>query len=356
MKKNQLYIFACGCALFLSCNTDNLQKENFPEVTADFETEAMAAGTDADAADDPAFFYNSVNPENSVIIGTDKKRGLGVYDLQGKLLFFSEVGKVNNVDILDNFILQNDTFPLVGASNRTDKSLCFLKLNDQNQLEEIKQTVVFSRVDDVYGFCFYSNSQNNIHYAFISGKNGMVEQWELSINNGILHPTLVRTIQIPTQVEGLVADNNTHILYIAEEDNGVWMYDARPNESFKPKLIQATMPKNNPKIKDDVEGLSIYDQNNGKSYLVVSSQGNNSYALFNLANPEEYIGSFNVIDDKVDGVEETDGIHVCSKAIGNSYPKGIFIAQDGFNFDGKTKKPQNFKVVDWRKIEMALKL
>jgi 3-phytase len=56
----------------------------------------------------------------------------------------------------------------------------------------------------------------------------------------------------------------------------------------------------------------------------------------------------------VDGVEETDGIDVVSKPLGVAYPKGMFAAQDGFNYkDGKLQR-QNFKMVNWAKIEALL--
>ena len=37
-------------------------------------------------------------------------------------------------------------------------------------------------------------------------------------------------------------------------------------------------------------------------------------------------------------------------------PKGIFIAQDGANTQKKDTLHQNFKIVDWRKIDASLSL
>ena len=49
-------------------------------VHATGETEAVAT-TNADAADDPAIWRNPADPAASLIVGTDKKAGLHVYDL-----------------------------------------------------------------------------------------------------------------------------------------------------------------------------------------------------------------------------------------------------------------------------------
>ena len=66
---------------------------------------------------------------------------------------------------------------------------------------------------------------------------------------------------------------------------------------------------------------------------------------------EEYYIKAN---DTLDGVEETDGIEVSPAYLGEEFPQGIFLAQDGFNYKGTELHPQNFKIVDWRDIELVL--
>jgi 3-phytase len=39
-----------------------------------------------DAADDPAIWVHPVDPALSLVLGTDKKGGLNVFDLEGKRL------------------------------------------------------------------------------------------------------------------------------------------------------------------------------------------------------------------------------------------------------------------------------
>ena len=48
----------------------------------------------------------------------------------------------------------------------------------------------------------------------------------------------------------------------------------------------------------------------------------------------------------------TDGIDATARPIGARYPRGMFVAQD----DDNAPERQNFKVVDWRSIERALRL
>jgi len=48
---------------------------------------------DADAADDPAIWYNEENPSLSVVFGSNKKKGIHAYNLEGKELQFIACGK-----------------------------------------------------------------------------------------------------------------------------------------------------------------------------------------------------------------------------------------------------------------------
>lgn len=356
MKLNVLLFSALTVILTTNCEQSYPpEKSKFPKVVATYETEPVAADKDMDAADDPAIWYNSASPENSLIIGTDKKRGLGVYNLKGKQLFFSSVGRVNNVDVLPSFPVGDSTITLVGASNRSTNTITLMSLNSDGTLQQFPGDGQLSKVGEVYGFCFAYKYSTHEYYAFVSGKEGEVEQWSLRYNGEKIELKLERSIKLATQVEGMVADSLTGKVFIAEEDHGIWEYSIDPKAKIEPIKIEVSDPKNNKNILDDVEGLALYKKKDGSGYLVASSQGNNSYAFFDRQNPTNYLGSIVVTSGVIDAVEETDGIEVSSHDFGPDFPKGIFLAQDGFNYDNNTKTSQNFKIMDWQSIEEILK-
>ena len=76
----------------------------------------------------------------------------------------------------------------------------------------------------------------------------------------------------------------------------------------------------------DVEGLTIYYGEDGNGYLVASSQGNNTFAIYDRAGNNSYLGSFAVED-----VEESDGLDVTNVPLGEDYPAGLLVVQDGSN-------------------------
>lgn len=100
----------------------------------------------------------------------------------------------------------------------------------------------------------------------------------------------------------------------------------------------------------DVEGLGLINNALG-NYLVVSSQGDNSYAIYQAEAPYNYVGSFRVglnSDNQIDGTSETDGIAITGAALGEHYPQGLLVIQDGFNL--MPSQPQNFKYVSWQDV------
>ncbi len=331
-----------------------------PSVTADAETGAVQSPhADDDAADDMAIWINTSNPEKSLIIGTNKKGGVVVFDLEGAEKAFYPTGRINNIDVLYGFALGRDKIDLVGCTNRSDQSVDLFRLNPADgTLSDIAAgalQVDTHAVKDVYGFCFFHSKRSGKPYLFVSGKNGVVRQFELEADAGQkIRLKLARQIAFDSQIEGMVADEDFGALYIGEEDKGIWKMPAEPGGGDRRTLLERS-GENNPQIAYDVEGLTLYKINGSGGYLLASSQGNFSYAVFERGGNNRYLGSFKITDSQmVDGVEETDGIDATSTPLGPNYPKGIFVTQDGFNYKDKVLVRQNFKIVNWEKIQRLI--
>ena len=307
----------------------------YKEVTANVETEPVFAGDDA--ADDMCVLENFNNPESSLIISSDKKYGIIVYDLEGVKLYDYEVGRINNVDILPSRSFQNKF--IVAGTNRTYNSIDIYLFNNKGELENLILRKEIPSLKDVYGVTFYRDEFNT--YLFISDKKGNVEQW--SYNNDEVNSEIkfVRKLKFSSLVEGLVSDESKGKIYIGQERKGIWELNAFPSFDSQKKLIF----KKSKNFKPDFEGLALRDDGNGEGYLIASVQGSNGYLIIDRKSLDAKI-FFRIIDgDKIDGTTETDGIDVTSIKT-SKFPNGFFIAQDDDN-DGLN---QNFKLVDWNKI------
>ena len=319
--------------------------------------ETTPVETDGDSADDPAIWVDRNNPARSIIIGTQKQSGLYVYDLNGAVLQFLPDGRMNNVDVRDGFRLGNQTVALVTSSNRTHDSISIYRVDPAaRRLVNVADGVQATGLLDPYGLCMYRSAASGKHFVFVNDGGGEMRQWELiDAGNGRVRADLVREFRFDTQPEGCVADDTTGVLYVAEEDVGLWRMSAEPNGGAERTSI-ATVAANGA-LKDDLEGIGLYDLGEGRGYLVLSSQGNNSYAVFRREGANEYVGSFSVLADAargIDGVSETDGLEVLSVDLGGPFAQGVFVAQDGRNI--APQQNQNFKLVPWSAIAGALGL
>jgi 3-phytase len=153
-------------------------------------------------------------------------------------------------------------------------------------------------------------------------------------------------MKLGTQSEGCAVDDRTGTLYVAEEDVGLWRFDARASGATTPTRIAAADGQN---LVMDAEGVAIAPIGDKDGYVLVSSQGDNAYVAYRLTD-DSYAGRFRVVDGAIGGSEETDGIEVMLGDFGPAFPGGLFIAQDGHN----ATAAQNFKLVAWDDIVKAL--
>ncbi len=334
-----------GCATEMSVAQRIANSTPAVNVTARGETVPVGTAND-DAADDPAIWRSTANPAASLIVGTDKKAGIYVYDLSGKVMDFNNAGNVNNVDLRDGVSIAGQNGVLVVASDRNDlvnSKLALFALDTTTSKLRPLGTVA-SGAGEAYGVCLYRDTTGL--YAFMVAKDGTINQVKLDLSGASPSGQIVRTMKLATQSEGCVADEVTGRLYVGEEDVGLWRFDAAANGSLTPTKVASADGKN---IVADAEGVALADDPKAGRFIIVSSQGDNAYSVYR-ADTDAYVGRFRIGAGTVGATEETDGIEAIVGDFGPMYPGGLFIAQDGFNAGGA----QNFKLVAWADIKAAL--
>lgn len=336
--------FAAACA---PAEPSRVAMAPAPSVTARGETDAVGTAN-ADAADDPAIWRDAANPSASLIIGTDKKAGLYVYGLDGKTRSFLDAGQVNNVDLRDGVMIGGKPGILVVASDRTDRARSAVAVF---RLDPASATLtalgkIATAPGEAYGICLYRKDADV--WTFIILKDGTIEQVALDLADGAAKGRVVRRMKLGTQSEGCVADDRTGRLYVAEEDIGIWRFDADPAGPTAPIAIAGT---DTAKLIADAEGLALAIDGPTGGYLVASSQGDNAYALYRLED-DSYVGRFRIANGAIDGTYDTDGIEVVLGNFGPDYPGGLMVAQDGNN----APHAQNFKLVAWADVLKTLGL
>lgn len=326
-----------------------------PAVRPLVETDVMPSF--GDAADDPAIWLHPVDPALSLVIGTNKQAGLHVFDLDGRTVQELPDGKMNNVDLRYDFPLGGEKVSLVTASNRSNDSIAVYRVDaGARRLTEVAAGVLPTGFLDPYGLCMYRSEVSGDYFVFVNDSDrGTFRQWRLADDgNGRVAAEQVREFVVGTQAEGCVADDATGILYVAEEDVGIWKYSAEPDGGDNRTMIDSV---EDGRLTDDVEGLALWSKPDGSGYLVVSNQGADNYVLYRREGEHDYVGQFHITANpaaRIDGASETDGLEVSSAAFGPAYPDGLMVVQDGRNI--APEEPQNFKYVSWTDVQQALQL
>ncbi|KPB71657.1 phytase [Pseudomonas cannabina] len=313
-------------------------------------SQSQPVGRQGDAADDPAIWVNPQNPALSRVLGTNKKQGLLAYDLSGKQLQELPVGRLNNVDIRPGFMLGKKQVDLAVASNRDRNSLSLFSIDRASGLVR-EAGEIPTPLAEIYGVCLFKPASGEL-YAFANGKDGSFLQYRLSAADGKAQGELVRRFKVETQPEGCVADDQRQRLFLGEEDVGVWEVDARADQ---PATLSSVI-KVGEAVHADVEGLALY-QSDSHDYLVISSQGNDSYVVVDAEPPYALRGAFRVglnAGAGIDGTSETDGIEVTSMNLGGPWSKGMLVVQDGRK--RMPEQAQNFKFVPWAEVMKTLAL
>jgi 3-phytase len=282
-----------------------------------------------------------------LVVATDKRAGLHVYDLSGKPLSFTPSPRLNNVDLRETTI-DGRTAVLVAASDRADLANAKMQLYRLDPANAALDALggYPAGPGEAYGMCLWKRAGDGALFGFVVLKDGRIDQLSIDLSGPAPAIRKVREMKLGSQSEGCVADDRTGKLYVAEEDVGLWRFDAAPDA---PPTATAIARVDGKSLVADAEGLALAPSGKDGGYLVVSSQGDNAYTLYRLPGMT-YAGRFRLGGGAIDGTQETDGIDLVLGDFGPAYPGGLFVAQDGDN----EPETQNFKFAAWADIAKAI--
>ncbi|WP_341891375.1 phytase [Variovorax sp. YR752] len=305
-----------------------------------------------DAADDPAIWVHPGDAEASLVLATDKKRGLAVYDLQGRELQFLPVGRINNVDLRQDVRIGNERMDIAAATQRDEHGIVLFGIGADRRVSELARLPL--GYEDIYGLCMRRSAQGDAE-VIVNDKDGRFLQLRIERDaGGAVVARRLREFRLASQPEGCVVDDAQNVLFAGEEKRGVWALSADPvdGQASDRRLV---LPVGG-LLRADVEGLAVH-RGGQQPYLVVSSQGNDSYVVLDATAPYRVRGAFRVginVEAGIDGASETDGLDVTAAPLGPGFPQGILVVQDGRK--RLPEGPQNFKYVRWEDVARALSL
>lgn len=243
--------------------------------------------------DDPAIWINPIDPDGSLIIGTDKDAdgALYVFDLHGKIVQEKVVRgllRPNNVDIAYGVLVGGIRVDIAVVTERFAHRLRIYRLPDMVPIDGGGIPVfVDERAADVMGIALYTRTSDGALFAIVSRSDafapteGYLHQYRLADDGtGKLQGLLTRafgTWSGQKEIEAITVDNELGYVYYSDESYGIRKYHADPLAEDADTML-AAFGQND--FTQDQEGLSIYKRANGTGYLLVSDQQANQFNIY----------------------------------------------------------------------------
>lgn len=301
-------------------------------VTPAVETESVSAA--GDSADDAVVWVHPTDSAQSLILATNKKLGMEVYDLAGKHQQTLPVGRLNNVDLRWLQRPGQEPVAVVTATDRTENSIALFAVDNASKKVTLTAQIPLD-MKHPYGLCMYDSGSQL--FVFVNDKGGHYQQWQIlpDLTSG----SMVREFSVESTPEGCAVDDITHTLYFGLEESGLYAMNANHDgDSTRRTVDEVGLGR----LAADVEGVAIY-RDETYELLFASSQGNDTYAVYELQPPWSPLAVISIVDGNIDGTSQTDGLAINPTPMG-SFGKGIWVVQDDNNTQPRSN--QNFKYID----------
>ena len=304
-------------------------------------------------ARDLTVWIHPTDVSQSLIVASDQLGGVVLFQLDGGFLTRNSALQPIAVDLRYNFPLGGQRIALIAASQRQVNGMIgtfTITTDGGTQLQDVSTASGITNVTpsaNIAGLAMYRSPISGNYYAFITDTDGGLQEWQLfDDGTGRVNGSRVRTLSLSSAAEGCVADDLNSQLYVAEEAVGIWKIGAEPDAGTTRVLIDST---DGGHLAAPVKGLALYRTHTGSGYLVASSQGNLTYAVYKREPGNAYVGSFQI--DAGVGLLKTNGLDVTSFGLDAAFPEGVFVAQNATSGDSNTGP--NFKLVPWGVIARA---
>jgi len=308
--------------------------------------------------DDPAIWIDPTDSTHVMIIGTDKggdtgDGGLFAFDLRGKKIdSVRPLRRPNNVDIAYGLSVNGKKTDIAVCTERMANSIRVFQLPDLTPLDNGGIPVFVGEPDslrDPMGIALYTNPADQKIYAIVGRKTGPQDgtylwQYELKSDiQGNVTGTLVRRFGYYSgkkEIESIAVDNELGYIFHSDEMHGIHKSYAHPDSSNRELALFGTEG-----FTEDIEGISIYKNEDGTGYILVSDQQANKFRIFpregTSIDPHQH-PEIAVINTST---MESDGSDVTSRTLPN-FPRGLFVAMS----DNKT-----FQYYSWEDFEAQIK-
>lgn len=330
-----LIFICCSCSQSLPEDQDATSKSEKDSLSKKIEPVIVTEPAKHDT-DDPAIWIHPQDPSKSLIIGTDKDEdgALYVYNLDGKIIeekVVKGLKRPNNVDIAYGMKVSGESIDIAVTTERLTNKIRIYSLPDMQPVDN-GGIAVFEGEDlrAPMGISLYTRPSDGNIYAIVGRKEGPEDGtylWQYLLKDdgsGNIKASKVREFgkySGQKEIEAIAVDDELGYVYYSDEGKGIRKYYADPDSSNVELAMFATSG-----FAEDHEGISIYTQDDGKGYILVSDQQANKFHIFTREGTEEDPHDHRLVKIFNSSTLSSDGSEVTHIALNIQFANGLFVA------------------------------
>lgn len=325
-----LFLFFTGCSSEEVVTCDPVPGQISPTIITD------AVPNDSD---DPAIWIDYSNPENSLIIGTDKDEdngGLYVFDLAGKLVpgrSVTGIKKPNNVDVEYGLMVGGALTDIAVCTERNTSEIRVFRLPEMQAIDGGGISVFAGQGNrEPMGVSLYKRPSDGAIFAIVSRKSGpsgaYLWQYRLQDNgNGQVTGTKVREFGIfsggDNEIEAVAVDDQLGYIYYSDEKSGIRKYHADPDH---PNAANQLAVFGTSDFANEREGISIFPTSDSTGYILISDQQANTFNIYKREGEATDANQHTRLKAAVLSTCGSDGSEAVNISLNSTFPNGLFVA------------------------------
>lgn len=289
-------------------------------------------------SEDPAIWVNRNNPEESLVLATDKHQdgSLYVFDLNGKAVpekTVTGIARPNNVDVGYGFSLNGKPVDIAVVTERFENRIRVFRLPDMAAIDNGGIRVFEGQEQNApMGISLYKKPSDSTIYAIVSRKQGPTDGtylWQYLLEDSGKGYVTARKVREfgkwsgQQEIEAVTVDNELGFVYYSDEGVGVRKYHADPETPNANRELGLFATNGFAK---DREGIAIWKTGDTKGYIIVSDQAAGKLHIYtrqgkNAAEPHNH----ELISVIKTSATETDGIEAAADLVTVDYPSGLLV-------------------------------
>lgn len=169
------------------------------------------------------------DPGRNLFVGAAGPGGLVLHETSGGALSGAAPGlDADFVAITYGFTTGAGSQALIVAHDRGASSLRLFTIDPAAPALRALDASPLALATETTGLCLYRSPSSARYYAFVSGGDGILQQWEIRGSDGRATGRRVRSVALGAGIGACAVDEADAAVYVADESVGIWRVNAEP--------------------------------------------------------------------------------------------------------------------------------